>query len=125
MKPRKENGWSMKREDDTITTDHQEVANMFNTVFIQEVEDLKADIDKEFVEDPLSNLTAKNPKGTKFGLKTVSQKQLLKFLKKMKKKHSAGVDGLSLDKLVLGAKSLVYPLLQIVNQFIIIKFLII
>ena len=36
----------------------------------------------------------------------------------MKKKHSAGVDGLSLDKLVLGAKSLVYPLLQIVNQSI-------
>ena len=92
----------MKREDDTITTDHQEVANMFNTFFIQKVEDLKANIDKEFVEDPLSNLTAKNPKGTKFGLKTVSQKQLLKFLKKMKKKHSAGVDGLSQDKLVLG-----------------------
>ena len=30
--------------------------------------------------------------------------------------QSAGVDGLSQDKLVLGPKSLVYPLLQIVNQ---------
>ena len=36
----------------------------------------------------------------------------------MKKKHRAGVDGLSQEKLVLGAKSLVYPLLQIVNQSI-------
>ena len=36
----------------------------------------------------------------------------------MKKKHSAGTDGLSQDKLVMGAKALVYPLLQIINQSI-------
>ena len=71
-----------------------------------------------YIEDPLLNLTPKNKSGVKYGLKAVSQKQILKFLKKMKKKQSAGVDGLSQDKLVLGAKSLVYPLLQIVNQSI-------
>ena len=39
-------------------------------------------------------------------------------LAKMKKKQSAGVDGLSQDKLVLGSKALVYPLVQIINQSI-------
>ena len=39
-------------------------------------------------------------------------------MSKMKKKQSAGTDGLSQDKLVLGSKSLVYPLLQIINQSI-------
>ena len=82
------------------------------------MKDLKENIDKEFVEDPLLKLSPKNKTGTNFSLKTVSQKQLLKFIKKMKKKHSAGVDGLSQDKLVLGARSLVCPLLQIVNQSI-------
>ena len=70
------------------------------------------------MEDPLINLTPKNKEGIKFELKTVTHKQILKCLKKMKKKQSAGVDGLSQDKLVLGAKSLVFPLLQIVNQSI-------
>ena len=85
--PKKENEWSLKKEDESVTTDHQEVANIFNNFFIQKVEDLKSNIDPEFVKDPLLNLTRKNKNGAKFGLKTVSQKQLLKFLKKMKKKH--------------------------------------
>ena len=36
----------------------------------------------------------------------------------MKEKQSAGIDGLSQDKLVIGSKSLVYPLMQIINQSI-------
>ena len=47
----------------------------------------------------------------------ITQKHLRKLMKKMKKK-SAGIDGLSQDKLVLGSKVLINPLLQIVNQSI-------
>ena len=36
----------------------------------------------------------------------------------MKKKQSAGIDGLGQVKLVLGSKIIVEPLLQIVNQSI-------
>ena len=45
--------WSIKTDDNTITSDHQEVANIFNTFFINKVEDLKKNIDKDFVCDPL------------------------------------------------------------------------
>ena len=40
--PKKENEWSLKKEDESVTTDHQEVANIFNNFFIQKVEDLKS-----------------------------------------------------------------------------------
>ena len=62
----------------------------------------------------MDNLSAKKKPDVSFSLKPVTQKQLLKHISKMKKKKSAGTDGLSQDKLVLGSKSLVYPLLQII-----------
>ena len=54
-----------------------------------------------YIEDPLLNLSPKNKSGVKFGLKAVSQKQILKFPKKMKKKQSAGVDGLNTLLLIM------------------------
>ena len=80
IKPRKENEWSLKKDNDSVTSDLQEVADIFNNFFIQKVQDLKANIDKEFVEDPLINLTPKNKEGIKFELKTVTHKQILKCL---------------------------------------------
>ena len=68
--------------------------------------------------DPLDKLQAQPKTEKSFSTKTISQKQLIKYLSKIKKKKSAGTDGLSQDKLVLGTKSLVYPLLQIINQYI-------
>ena len=85
IKPRKENEWSLKKDNDSVTSDLQEVADIFNNFFIQKVQDLKANIDKEFVEDSLINLTPKNKEGIKLELKTVTHKQILKCLKKIKK----------------------------------------
>ena len=85
---------------------------------MKKVEDLKSNIDKDYVTDPLEFLKTVQKKNLLFDLKTVNQKLLLKMMKKMKKKQSAGVDGLSQDKLMLGAKILVNPLLKIVNQSI-------
>ena len=39
-------------------------------------------------------------------------------MKKMKEKQSAGIDGISQDKLILGSKVLINQLLQILNQSI-------
>ena len=108
----------MKTEEGSTTSDHQEVADIFNSHFINKVELLKANIDDSFKGNPLDNLSAQKKPDVSFSLKPISQKQLLKHISKTKKKKSAGSDGLSQDKLVLGAKSLVYPLLQIVNQSI-------
>ena len=118
IKPKKENEWSIKKDDNTITSNHEEISNIFNTFFVKKVEDLKSNIDKDFVSDPLEILNAEPKKDLFFDLKPISQKHLRKLMKKMKKKQSAGIDGLSQDKLVLGSKVLINPLLQIVNQSI-------
>ena len=118
VKPKKENEWVIKTDDDSLTSDHNIIADIFNDHFVKKVENLKSNIDKEYVTDPLEFFKTVQKKDLLFELKTVNQKLLLKMMKKMKKKQSAGVDGLSQDKLVLGAKILVNSLLQIVNQSI-------
>ena len=55
---------------------------------------------------------------SKFSSKTVSDSQLTKTLRKMKKKKSSGVDGLSQEKLILRVNSIVSPLTAIMNQSI-------
>ena len=50
--------------------------------------------------------------------KQVTQKQLACHLKKLNKKKSLGLDGLSQEHLILGAKNLVCPLTTIVNTLI-------
>ena len=112
VKPKKDNEWSIKTDSNCITSDPQEVADIFNNFFIKKVDDLKANIDKDFVSDPLEQMINEPIRDVHFNLKTVNQKQLNKALKKMKKKQSAGVDGLSQDKLVLGSKTLVYRLVK-------------
>ena len=61
---------------------------------------LKGNIDKDYVADPLKNLEEDLKIGkkfdSKFELTTVSKKVLLRLIKNLKKKQSAGIDGLSL-----------------------------
>ncbi len=53
-----------------------------------------------------------------FSLKTVTEKTVYKAMCSLKKKKSAGVDGISQENLVLGAKALVVPLTRIINNSI-------
>ena len=55
----------------------------------------------------------------KLEFKTISQKQLEKHLKKLNKKKSSGLDGLSQEYLLLGARNLLAPLTSIINQSIV------
>ena len=68
-------------------------------------------IDKKLVEDPFSKLKDKmKDKKCKLEFKTVSQRKLKLHLKKLKKKKSYGLDGLSQENLLLGASNLLAPL---------------
>ncbi len=53
-----------------------------------------------------------------FSLKTVSERTDYKAMCSVKKKKSAGVDGISQEQLVLGTKVLVLPLTRIINNSI-------
>ena len=63
---------------------------------------MKTGIDPQLIEDPLGKLKMKfKDKKLKFELKQVSQSKVAKALRKMKKKKSAGIDGLSQESLVI------------------------
>ena len=83
------------------------------------MEELKSNIDQTLVEDPLVRLAAKlKGIGTSLEFKTISQTQMKAHLKKLNKKKSSGLDGLSQENLLLGTKNLLAPLTSIVNQSI-------
>ena len=44
IKPKKENEWTVRKDDGSSTSDHQEVADIYNSHFINKVEMLKANI---------------------------------------------------------------------------------
>ena len=120
LNPKKENTWKIETEDGEVLTGETEVADAFNSFFIEKVDKLKTSIDQKLVEDPLARLKErmKNNKNT-LEFKPVSQKQLRGHLKKLKKKTSSGLDGLSQKHLIMGAGVLVAPLATIINKSII------
>ena len=116
--PRKENEWKIKIKEEIIS-DEMIIANAFNDFFVTKIQKLKDSIDKDYIEDPLKKVRTKmKPNNSKFSLKKITQKQLKKTVKRMKKKQSAGVDGLSQERLIMGAPSLISPLSSIINQSI-------
>ena len=111
--------WLIENKDGVLIKEEAEVAESFNEFFITKVEELKKGIDPNLVEDPLRKLKEKM-KDNKLTLefKTVTQKQLAVHLKKLSKKKSSGLDGLSQENLILGAENLIAPMTAIVNQSI-------
>ena len=77
---------------------------------------MKEGIDKDYVKEPLEKLKKKlEKKNLKFSLKTVSEEVVKKAMNKMKKKKSAGVDGISQENLLLGTEILAIPLNRLIN----------
>ena len=50
---KKESEWNIINTDGTTVNDEEEVAELFNDFFIEKVEQLKKNIDKDLVEYPL------------------------------------------------------------------------
>ena len=120
INPKKEESdWKIKNKDGETLTDEKEVAESFNGFFIDKIENLKNKIDPNLVEDPLVKLKEKlkDLKST-LDFKTVTQKKLSNHLKKLKRKKSSGLDGLSQENLLLGTGILLAPLMSIINQSI-------
>ena len=54
----KSSEWELK-EDNMMIDDEQVIANTFNSFFIDKISNLKDNIDKSFIEDPLRRLKSK------------------------------------------------------------------
>ena len=99
-----------------LIEEEQEVAEAFNDYFIEKIDLLKKGIDQTLTTDPLEKLANKMKNNKhRFNLKRVSQNKLTKTMKKLKKKKSAGIDGLCQDQLIMGANVLVGPLSSIIK----------
>ena len=87
IKPKKENEWMLKEEEKEIK-DEQIIADTFNKFFIDKIDALKANIDQEYIEDPLERLEAKlKKKNLVFKLKKIRKKELMLIAKKLNKKR--------------------------------------
>ena len=119
LNPKAKTEWTILNGDGTPIKGELEIAESFNEFFIKKVEELKKGIDPTKIEDPLKRLKEKlknNDLSLEF--KTVTQKQLSVHLKKLNKKKSSGLDGLSQENLILGAENLIAPMTAIVNSSI-------
>ena len=114
-KPKEDQVWRLKEESGVIE-EEKEIAEVFNKFFVEKIEKLKEGIDKDYVKEPLEKLKKKlEKKNLKFSLKTVSEEVVKKAMNKMKKKKSAGVDGISQENLLLGTEILAIPLTRLIN----------
>ena len=119
INPRKESDWRITNEVGEEITEEKDVAETFNKFFVEKIEDLKHGIDKTLIEDPLVRLRERmRNNACTLEFKTVTHKQLASHLKKLKKKKSSGIDGLSQENLIMGTANLLAPLTAIVNQSI-------
>jgi len=118
IKPKEKSQWKLIEEEEVIE-DEEQIGNIFNNFFVEKIFLLKSGIDQKYVKEPLEKLRKKmEQKKIKFRLKTVTEKMVYKAMCSLKKKKSAGVDGISQENLVLGAKVLVVPLTRIINNSI-------
>ena len=86
----------------------QDIADKFNDFFVEKIVNLKANIDKDFVSDPLSKLKEKQKDSNlRFSLKTVQTKTVSKSIKKLKNKKSSGEDGHTQNQLCLSNSMLI------------------
>ena len=117
-KPRSESNWKLE-EDGKEIKDEKVIADIFNRYFIEKIEKLKKDSNPKYVAEPLEKLKKKmQHKNLKFELKTVSEKKVRKAMLSLRKKKSAGKDGLSQEQLILGTDVLAIPLTRIINTSI-------
>ena len=117
-KPHSKTKIILKTQDGDITED-LDVATKLNKYFFDKIENLKANIDPEYIEDPLAKTKEKvKNKNLRFSLKRVTLKEVGKIMKSMSKKKSKGNDGVSQECLLLGQEVLAAPITLIINNSI-------
>ena len=105
------NDISKPRSEATITliengieiSEEKELADTLNDYFFSKINNLKNDIDKSKVVDPLIPLRENmKKKNLKFELKSVTVNIVKKLMQKMQNKKSAGADEISQECLLIG-----------------------
>lgn len=118
IKPKEDKKWMLKEGDQEVL-DEKEIAEIFNKHFIEKIESLKDNIDKTMQRNPTEKLKEKVKNlGLRFTLKTVTEKKVKKAMDDMKKKKSAGLDGISQECLLMGSDIIAVPLTRIINTSI-------
>jgi hypothetical protein len=115
INPRIKTEHQLKVDNDLIQ-DHSTVAKLFNDFFVSKVEGLRNSIDATGLPDPLSK--AKSGNNNLFVLKTVTEGQVLKAIKKLKNKASTVLDDINSKVLKAGGEVLSVPLWYIINTSI-------
>ena len=90
MKPQSNTKIILKSAERDITED-TDVATKFNKYFVDKIENLKAQIDPDFIEDPLAKSKEKvKNMNLKFSLKRLTLKGVAKIMKSISKKEKQG-----------------------------------
>ena len=105
------------REGDRDIIDQAEVANVLNQHFVSKVISLRLRIDKSTMSDPTHPLSNKKIT-SRFSLRTVDEKYVLKMIKNLKNKNSSGSDGITSRILKDTCSVIVVPLTRIINSSI-------
>ena len=119
--PKNESQWELKNPNDGITSNHQIIADTFNTFFNEKITNLQNNIDETIKEDPMEKLKSKweaKIDKKQFNIKTTSETNIIKNIKRMHNKKTACSDGLTQELLKQGAKILAAPLTSIFNRSI-------
>ena len=104
----------------TLINSAREKAELLNRTFISKVENIKKNI-KADGKDPnqMLKLQMQTKKQKGFTFKTVSEKVVKKYIKRLKNTQSTGVDGMKTDMLKSCMDELVVPLTLIINTSLI------
>ena len=93
-------------------TDEKEVADIFNSFFVEKIRKLKENIDPKLRTDPLIKVIDKS---SRFSFNLVSPTQVEKIIAKMKNSPSAGVDGISARMLKMVKKEMAPVISMLIN----------
>jgi hypothetical protein len=108
--------------DGVETSNEKDVADSFNSFFMEKVEKLSKSIDKTLAIDPTEKLrSTRRDKHVKSPLvfKTVQEAKVKRVIESLKPKVSSGKDELSAELLKLGGDILHVPLTYIINKSIV------
>ena len=79
-------------EDDVHVTNERDVANTLNSFFVDKINIMHSNVDKNTQDDPYKHLIGKKRK--EFGLSTVTRDEVMKKIKALKNNNSHGIDGI-------------------------------
>ena len=110
----------LKIDGQGVLTNDKQIADEFNSFFVRKIENLRNNIDPSLKQDPLRILrnAAQDMKNPWFTLKTVSENQVVEYIKCLNNTKSVGRDLISTDILKGAPEAVSIPIARIINTSI-------